>query len=235
MLSRETALAYPSNKELISESSKFSLTLKEPPMTIIAAMRETPESILIAVDSQQTEMPGGIRISTDTKLQQHPTLPLAWGVAYNASIGTQFSEWARSYPLTSSTDWFTLQGQFAECLSRLNGTQRALSGLAGVRDLPPEALCSILVVGYLGTVGKIFEIDPMGLLSVLPDDQEFCAIGSGKVLAYVAHRTLTRIPSEATAEERLKTIVDITAEIEQHCGPPVRWGRVTPDSFIFLG
>ncbi len=198
----------------------------------IAAMRESSDSILIAADSQQIET-NGIRSSTDKKLQWHPSLPLAWGASDNSSIGARFSEWTKQHDLSPSDNWITVQYKLAECLSRLNGNQRGLSKLAGVDQLPPEALSSVLVVGFLGTVSSIFEVDGMGMLTDY-SQRDFHAIGTGHLYAHVAYKTLTLIPSSANTEEKLKTIVGITADMSPAFAPPVYLGRVTPTGFMSL-
>jgi hypothetical protein len=78
----------------LSCGGKFTLTLKEPPMTVIAALKESPDSILIAADSQQMEVEATeqVRHLTSHKLQVHPKLPIAWGVYDNVSIGVEFNE-----------------------------------------------------------------------------------------------------------------------------------------------
>lgn len=55
-------------------------------MTIIAALRESDDSILIAADSARTETPSGFRKIVDDKLQKHPSAPIAWGGAGNPHI-----------------------------------------------------------------------------------------------------------------------------------------------------
>src|SRR5688572_5096903 len=130
----------------------FDFTLKEPPMTIIAAMRESETSILIAVDSQQLETPGNIPSFTDTKLQWHPSIPLAWAVADNATIGMRFSEIVKKLQFPPNINWDSLEDQLNKQLSTLNKKQREHCKRAGVNPAPEE-LASVLVAGFLGNDG----------------------------------------------------------------------------------
>lgn len=214
-------------------SIKFSdFMLKEPPMTIIAAMKESETSILIAVDSQQTQTPGNIPSFTDTKLQWHPSIPLAWGVADNATIGMQFSETVKKLQFTPDISWDSLADQLNKQLSTFNKKQREHCKRAGVNPAPGE-LASVLVVGFLGSEGRIFEIDDKGVFVIMPHG--FHAIGSGRVCASIAQRILSFLPARSTVEAELKAITAATAELINTCGPPVHWGRVTPDGFQLLG
>lgn len=214
-----------------TQNGKCGLVLKEPPMTVIAAMRESEDSLLIAVDSQYIEMPGKIPFATDTKLQSHPSFPLAWGVADNSTIGNRFSEKVKKLQL-SSANWNDVEDELNRELSTLNAKQRAFSKRAGVNSLPGE-LASVLAIGFVGAEGRIFEIDDRGMVTVMPHG--FHVIGSGKVYATSAYKMLTYLPTHATVEEKLKAITAVTAEMVESCGPHVHWGRVTPNSFTLLG
>lgn len=226
-------LDYPPADSLSCET-KFNLALKEPPMTIIAALRESPDSILIAADSQQieTDTTGAIRSATSHKLQLHPTLPMAWGISDNATIGSRFTGWLKQTEWRTEVDWYMAQQQIATQLAMLNGHQRQLCRLAG-QPAQNEQLCGVLIVGFIDRVGVIFEIDASGLITI-KDGHEFHAIGSGFIHAGIAYTTLMRIKSEATPEDKLRTIVGIAAETAPSCGVPVHLARITPQGCALL-
>ena len=145
-------------------------------MTIIVALRESSDSVLIAADSMQTET-GGIRSFTENKLQHHATAPLAWGITGNGTIGVKFDRWAKALPWPPK-DWNELEQLITAYLSELNGNQRRLCSLANV-EVGPEDVTSVLVVAHLDEP-KILEVDDRGIATV--HTREFHAIGTGHVL-----------------------------------------------------
>ena len=99
-------------------------------MTVIAAMRESEDAILLAADSGGWEEPGG-RIHVADKLQAHATAPIAWASAGNTTVGSDFDKWLKAYDWPPA-DWTTFRDEAIESLSRLNGRQRELVALPAV-------------------------------------------------------------------------------------------------------
>lgn len=173
-----------------------------------------------------------IRSSTNHKLQVHPTLPLAWAIRDNATIGTHFNEWLKGFDWATSADWYTAQHLIAQQLSMLNGNQRRLCQIAG-KPASDSELCGVLIVGFRDRVGVVFEVDAGGFVST-KEEHEFHACGSGFVHANIAYQTLVRINSGANPEDKLRTIVGIAAENAPSCGPPVHMARVMPNGVTLL-
>ncbi len=199
-------------------------------MTIVAAFREDSDSVLIAADSLVTE-DNGIRSGSYNKLQHHSSAPLAWGAAGNTTISVmQFGEWMQRYPWPPK-DWATARLEIAEHLSRLNGEQRRLCTLAGVEAKAGD-LGHILVVAHFGSM-EIFEVDGFGVLSIIPPEQSFHAIGSGAPHAIIAQRALEHA-AKANPYTKLHILMAVAADCAPSCAPPIHIGKVTAAGYEHL-
>ena len=115
-------------------------------MTVIVAMHESKDSLLIGADSEVTQE-GGLR-RTLPKLVGIKSVPIAWGASGNPSIGIhQFSEWMRTYMWENAT-WSGFVDEAEAELARLNGIQRRRTVESG-SELKPNFLSDGLVVGWL--------------------------------------------------------------------------------------
>jgi ATP-dependent protease HslVU (ClpYQ) peptidase subunit len=200
-------------------------------MTIVAAYRENLDSVLIAADSLVTEN-DGIRKEASDKLQHHASAPLAWGAAGNTSISIiQFAAWMHRFPWPPQ-DWPTARHEIAEHLSRLNGKQRELCTLAGVEAKPGD-LGHILVVAHFQNSIEIFDVDGSGVIGIIPQDQEFHAIGSGSAHAVIGQRTLYCAQSASTYD-KLRVLMAVGADCAPGCARPIHIGRVTAAGFTHL-
>lgn len=200
-------------------------------MTIVAAYREDSGSVLIAADSLITE-DNDVRSLSNDKIQHHATAPLAWGAAGNTTISMmQFGEWMHQLAWPP-VDWPTTRTAIAEHLSRLNGEQRRLCTLAGVEAKSGD-LGHILVVGNFGGSMEIFTVDGLGVVSIIPQEQEFAAIGSGSPHAIIAQRALG-YASSATAYTKLRILMSVAADCAPTCAPPVHIGRLTANGYEHL-
>lgn len=73
-------------------------TCTEPsPMTVIAALVESDDALLLAADSGETQTPGPLRSLDLHKLHRHPVASLAWGVTGDVQISQEFSAWLEAY------------------------------------------------------------------------------------------------------------------------------------------
>jgi ATP-dependent protease HslVU (ClpYQ) peptidase subunit len=213
------------------DANKFDLVLKDSAMTIVAALREDSNSVLIAADSLITEN-DGIRSGSYDKLQHHASAPVAWGAAGNTTISMmQFGEWMHRFSWPPK-DWPTARVKIAEHLSRLNGKQRKLCTLAGVEAKPGD-LGHILVVAHFGGCIEIFEVDGFGVVSIIPQEQEFHAIGSGAPHAIIAQRAMNYSKS-ASPYTKLRVLMSVAAECAPSCAPPVHIGKVTATGYEHL-
>jgi ATP-dependent protease HslVU (ClpYQ) peptidase subunit len=203
---------------------KIELPEREPPVTIIVAMRENDDSVLIAADGESMES-SLLRMKNNSKLGKHPAGLIAWGTSGNSAIGEVFSAWLQSYTWPPK-DWFTFKEQAIEELSRLNGRQRELTKLSGA-EVKDDYLCSCLLVGLIDSAG-IYELDIVGRASPYWE-VGFQAIGSGRLHAGVAYRTLCNV-SGPTHLQKLIIIMQVVTQTAPGCGPPYTIWRITKDN-----
>lgn len=193
-------------------------------MTVVAALREADDALLIAADSGVTHWPGPIRDQYHSKLQRHPTAPLAWVGSGNPYVTIEgFAPWARTYPWPPR-DWDTFAQRAAGELARLNGRQRRLAERARAKD--ENGTGEILLVGWLSTP-EIFEFDDHGRITSAREDG-FHAMGSGGEHVRVLYRLLERLPGPAVPPlERLAWSMEISAGTVEGCELPVYIWRIT--------
>ncbi len=139
---------------------KFNLTLKEPPMSIIAAVWESETSILLATESGPTEILGGLRTAYLPKLQQHDTAPLAWGATGN--LARYLGGWLKEYQWPPR-HWNAFERAVESRVAELNGRRRELAKIAGV-EVREQELSAVLVAGWIENEGEIFEVDDRAVL-----------------------------------------------------------------------
>lgn len=204
---------------------KLVLKERDNNMTIIAALWESENSILLASDSEIVETPSMVRSSTDRKLQSHPAAPLAWGTSGDGGLGIDgFGKWLGQYAWPPP-DWDTFKDQVATKIAELNGKQRQIMKLAGVQA-EESNLCSALVVGWLDGPA-IIEIDDRGIATYIHRDFGFQAIGSGGVHAKLIDLAYRYVKPNLTEIKRLVLIMQLAISRAAFCGLPVRCWRIT--------
>ena len=191
-------------------------------MTVITALREGDDSVLIACDSGAHESAGGIRITIPQKLQRQPQGALAWATAGDTSVGDDFTAWLKKYPWPAAS-WQAFKADAIAELARLNGAQREMIRLSGLE--PDEFGVAVgLVVGWTGGEPNILELAADGKVTSYLEDG-FKAIGSGESHALIAHITLK--PFTIDPVERLRYVTQTAATLAQKCDLPVHVWRVT--------
>ncbi len=189
------------------------------PMTVIIAMRELPDSILIAADSLAVES-GSIKLKPVQKIYSHPTNKLAWGCSGNQDIENDFSAWLLHHVLPDT--WDTLKIRAMDVFSRLNGRQIMMADQAHSKA---DLTTNCLLVGWLDKPG-IYELNSNGQVSSYWD-QGFHAIGAGQGPAYAALRALDGYIENPL--DKLKRTMEIVVNTVLICGNPCRIYRVTKD------
>jgi hypothetical protein len=197
-------------------------------VTVIAAIWESEDAVLIAADSGQTETPGNIRTIWLDKLQAHDSAPLAWGVSGSLTVGVDaFAQWLRTYPWPPP-DLPTFQKDVANQLAQCNAKQRCRCQMAGV-EAQSNDLVEVLIAGYWMTP-FIFAVDDRGAITACNRAQEFEAIGSGAAHVKIAHITLSRIPVQApSVVNKLGYVMQIAATTAQMCDLPIHIWRIAND------
>jgi hypothetical protein len=211
-------------------SEKLVIKERELPVTIIAVVWEGDDSILIAADSGETEMPDGTRAKYLHKLKKHPTAPLAWGMAGDMNIGVNFSEWLQEYewPPKNLT---IFREELATELADLNGKERERIKRAGFKAKKDD-FCDALVAGYLDTPFA-FGISYRGKIGLIEKEHGFDAIGSGSAHAKITYRAYTLPEGVSNAMPNILYKMRLTMEVAsvqvQNCDLPVHIWRITKD------
>lgn len=196
------------------------------PMTIIAAIFESDDSILVSADSQVTESPSMLRSLTALKLQSHNTAPLAWGAAGDYSLGVRFSEWLREYEFPPK-DRDKLRDDLSKKLAELNGKQRKIIKLSGV-EVKEENLCDALIATWLdGPV--IFDAENNGIATFVSREQGFKAIGSGSYHFSLVYTAFQIIKPPASVAVLFHLAMRVAANKAQQCAEPIHVWRITKD------
>ena len=192
-------------------------------MTLIAAMKESDTSLLIAADSAVRETPGNIPLTAIQKLRKHQSAPLAWGCSGDTEVGDRFDAWMGTIPWPP-TDWQQFSDRCADTLAELNGQVRKRATLAG-GDPYRIAGTDLLVVAWFDEP-QILEVDSWGKVAQYGSNA-FHAIGSGKQIAYIAFATV-KVFGGVTPLDKFRHLSGIATRTANDCDFPVHIWRVTP-------
>lgn len=119
-------------------------------MAIIAALRESEHSTLVATDRQQTESDGiePLRSPINCRLRCHPKAPDSMGTQKTISPSAEYSVSGINKSIFLLQTGTACSNKWHSKLSMLNEHQHRQSRLAGVES-KLEELCGVLVVGFL--------------------------------------------------------------------------------------
>ena len=217
------------------EPARTELEVQEP-MTVIAALRESPDSILIASDTAITETGAGITDRGVQKLFRHEKPGLVWGTGGDVTVGfEQFGRWMQDCDWPTES-WETFGEAARAELSQLNAAQRARIREAGGR-VRREDTAEALIVAFVDGTGHLLELTSRGTANPY-DKFGFHAIGTGKLHAYTAKRVaevmMSNIKIDGASPElgalgQLHAIVMVAAGLAPGCGRPVDLWRVTSE------
>jgi hypothetical protein len=200
----------------------------EPPVTVIAALRENDGSVLIAADSGEMERFGLGPTSSGRKLHKHERGPLAWGVTGNPEIcAREFNEWLTHKPWPPR-DWLSFVREVRRELGRANKEEKDAIRAAG--DEPgDEDTADVLLVAWMDGP-RIYEFNAHG--NAYPyETAGFKAMGSGAGLAELAQFTLRTVDYQPPLAplKKLDAIMATAIEYDKLCAEPLRIWRVTPN------
>jgi ATP-dependent protease HslVU (ClpYQ) peptidase subunit len=198
-------------------------------VTVIVALAESEESILIAADSRETEAPGDLASVYLNKLKRHPSAHIVWATAGNGGVGEAFSNWLAAVAPPPQT-WRDMSDQAAEHLARLNGRRRELAELAKTQ-LQENDTTSVLLAGWLDSP-EIVELDDRGIATPY-FERGVCAIGTGKPHALIAYQALNHIGGVSRLQ-KLWVVMSVATVMVHDCGPPVHVKRITADGVVDL-
>lgn len=194
----------------------------EASMTVIVAMRESDDAILIGSDGEFTDTLG-LR-DTDTKLRRIEEEAVVWGCTGSSTVGDDFSEWLRQFKWPPP-NWKVFRDDAVEKLADLNGRQRTLVAKAGA-EWKDEYAAECLLTGWIGEIPEMFEFNNRGEVTSYIK-QGFYAIGAGRLIASVADRILRRLQG-LTPMEKFGLLMDVVVSMTPKCGPPIYIWRVKP-------
>ena len=199
--------------------------LKESLLTIIAAVRENDDSILLAADSGIMDF-GGLRDRLPyPKLNKLEGLAVAWGCSGNGTLGEEFNKALRTEAF-SPVSWEDIQRTIVAKLGFLNGRQRDDTRRAGVNPTGDHTI-SCLFAGWIGEQPGIYEFDDQGRVASYWE-QGFYAVGSGSYVAAIVEKTLRKV--EATQLVKLKLLMEMVITSARGCEPPMIIWRITKNT-----
>ena len=182
-------------------------------LTVIVAMKESDDSLLIAADSMNIES-DQLKADHQVKLHKHDKENIVWGFTGNRGLGRDdFSPWLKTFD--AGGDWQKFKIKVADKLAELNGEQRNRSSKAGIQP-SPESTITCLLVGWLNNKPQILEFTDDGRIDSYLQDS-FRAIGGGMVVAHRAYGALLRVTGIEPLD-KFKIIVDTTIKSAAVCG-----------------
>lgn len=195
-------------------------------MTIIAAMRESDDSILIGADSGETNT-NKLRSLNLKKLQRHNRLPLAWGAAGNTYMGVDsFAEWLTAFEPNDSAKELTWNNLKEACENKMADIIRRqvdLGNRSGIRFTPIMNGVLVLLTGYLEKKLRIAEIDYDGKWSFV--HQPFHAIGMMSHALAIHYTTIEK--THPPNCDDFDSVLESGARSFQMCDPPIHIWRIT--------
>ncbi len=194
-------------------------------MTIVALMKESESSLLLAADSQFTSE--DIR-TIHSKLRQVSNQPIAWSSAGNPSIGLdEFGRWLETYDF-SGKDWCSFAEDAIGQLNKLNGAQRERTKLSGA-EWNKNFAADVLIAGWLA--GK------MGAYALSEDGRfhdalkyGFEAVGTGGSYAKIALYTARVCMGDQDTVNTFKIAMRVVAKHVQDCFLPIEAWRLKKDT-----
>jgi len=196
-------------------------------LTIIVAMKESDDSLLIGADSMNTE-DGGLKAIGAVKLFRHDKENIVWGTSGNREISRhEFSPWLQSLSIEGGWEWLKLT--IADKIAELNGRQRERETKAGVPH-NSESVIGCLLVGWLNGESQIYEFTNDGRIDSYIQDQ-FRAIGGGMPVAHGAYGAMKRTLGIENLN-KFKIILETTITSTIACGGKFFIKRVNKDGVI---
>lgn len=196
-------------------------------MTIVAVMKESEASLLLAADSQFTAE--GTKKS-QSKLRQIPNQQIAWSCAGNPSIGLdEFGDWLTSYDFAgkASKGWRPFIDAASKKLSQLNGAQRERTRLSRA-EWNKNLVAEVLIAGWLNNkLGAYVLCDDGVRYDVLREN--FDAIGTGRAAALAARSVVKSCKVDLDEFTTLKIVIEAVAVHVQDCCSPIEMWRIKRD------
>jgi len=191
-------------------------------MTIIAAMRESEESLLIGADSGSTTL-SGFRQLVDDKLHRHPDRMIAWGIAGSPYLGINLFTKRLQDTRPAPDNWENLTNLARTLLVEICDNELKFSEPFHSKN---TVLLSVLIVGWLA--------DKPGMLMLCcghpPDLAEYglTAIGQETISMDFGYKLLEK--SAMSNVDKFLLLLNTGAVSFDACSPPVHVWRIKKDS-----
>jgi hypothetical protein len=211
-------------------------------MTLIAAMWETDDSILIGADSLSADCsgPGNAIVTlfeTPNKLRKHKLgAPLAWATSGDRALGGEFSEWLEIFPW-QGLSWAAFKNRVIDRIVEMNAEQRERVRKSKCVDADRQAennLIQALIVGHIEQRMRLLVVDQNGISQ--PADRQplgFDAIGSAAVRAKIIFMTHRYLGREFDIDTLISAL-DLAIHNDPLCRRPLNIWRVAGDGISDL-
>ncbi len=187
------------------------------PMTIIAFVRESEDTLLLAADRQFTG--DGIR-DLHVKLRRVTNQQIAWSSSGNSAIGLgEFGGWLEACDFNKK-GWGSFLLEAMQKLNELNSNQRKSMEASGAK-LKDEDICAeVMIVGWLDGKMGAYELTRSGQpINVL--GYNFNAIGSGGKFALVARAAIGMCGANLDCLTTLRIVMKSVAGHVDGCLEPI--------------
>lgn len=203
----------------------FAPQLGVTPLTIVAIMKESEDSLLLAADRQITG--DAIRVLR-LKLRKVPNQQIAWSSSGNSSIGLgEFGHWLERYDFDGK-DWWSFGLDAADKLSELNGNQRKRTELSRAKLRDEDICAAVLIAGWLKGEIRAFALTSVGILSDALEGN-FNAIGNGGDFAVVAKTAIEMCGVNLDCFTTLRFTMESVAGHVVGCNAPIDIWRINKD------
>ena len=190
-------------------------------MTIVCAVKESSDSILMGADTRVVDSAGIARLMP--KMRQLRSEPFVWGVANNMEMGLEyFGEWLEAYSWPP-TSWSAFQPEATMALAQINGRGRQLAEAARVPPNVPH-VTEVILSGWINGEVQIVEMSHDGS-SQRRAGLGISAIGSGGMPFLLAYEAFKEQPLSLLT--KVRQCLNAIAMNRADCGPPVDLWRIS--------
>ena len=188
-------------------------------MTVLAAVLESDDSILVASDTT-----GLAQIETgsahDGRIYFHESGPLSWAISGFITLDVDELSQELKGCLWPALSWWSFADEVSRSISASNRRRREL-----VPEMSVEGATQMFIAGWLDHEPQILQIDASGnVFSV--KERGFVAIGNGAGDALTVFRSHQLLNLSISHSEALENALIVAAESNPGCRLPVLIWRI---------